>query len=59
MPHENYFMFLNGTKTRGVPMITRKKMGRVPTMLAKKFIEVANEFADKPCAITKQQEKFL
>jgi hypothetical protein len=43
MPHENYLMFLDGTKTCGVPMMTRRKLGRMPRMSVMKLIEATIE----------------
>jgi hypothetical protein len=56
LPHENHFMFLSGTKTYSVPMMTRRKLRRMPRMLAIKLIEATNDSAVMPYVIAQQQE---
>jgi hypothetical protein len=40
MPHDKLFDVLGSTKTCGVPMMTKRKLGMVPRISVVKLIEV-------------------
>lgn len=51
MPHDNYLMFLDETKSWGVPVMTRRKLGWMPKMTAMKLVEATNELVDRPYVV--------
>jgi hypothetical protein len=57
MPHDNYLMFLDGNRSYVVPMMTRRNLGRVPTMSIIKLIEENNESTNRPYLIPQYQEE--
>jgi hypothetical protein len=56
MPHGNCLIFLNGTKTCGVPMMNRRKLGWMQKTTNIRLIEATSESTIRPCVTARQQE---
>ena len=54
MPHKNYFMFLDDTKTCDVPILTRRKFERVRRLLSMNLIKETTEPMNDPNTISQQ-----
>jgi hypothetical protein len=52
VPHENCLMFVDGTKTWGVSMMTRRKLERMSRMSTMNLTKASIESVDMPCVIT-------
>jgi hypothetical protein len=52
-------MFLDVTKTFGVPMMTRRKLGRMSRMLIMKLLEAISESTNRPYVITQWKKELV
>jgi hypothetical protein len=59
MPNENCLMFLDGTKTYGVPMMNRRNLGRMPRIQISKLTEETSESMVRNYVIAQQQEELV
>lgn len=54
MPHENCLMFLDGTNTLRVPMMTKRMLGKMQIISTMKLVEVISEPIGKPYVIAQR-----